>query len=68
MRTFNHQKIKLALKEAGSTQRELAVHVGTSKQAVNNWVLGYTNPQLDSVLKIAEFFGKPIDYFFSAKK
>ncbi|MGN0016035.1 MAG: helix-turn-helix domain-containing protein [Candidatus Avelusimicrobium sp.] len=61
------KKIKIALAEAGLNQSELAKKMGIKKQAVSNWFAGYRKPKVETLQKIAEATGKPLNYFFENK-
>ena len=53
----------LALRKARNlSQEELAEQVGVSRQAVGKWESGQSQPDLDKVIALSEFFGVSCDY------
>lgn len=52
-KTINTESIQLALSENGMTQKQLAVSVGVSSQAVTNWLKGNDFPRPATLLKLA---------------
>lgn len=54
-------------KENGTTQEQLAQHLGVSPQAVSKWENG-SYPDGDLLPKIADFFGVSIDYLYGRGK
>lgn len=58
---LNSGAIQNVLAERGITQKQLAVAVGTSSQAVTNWLKGKDFPRPASLLKIATTLGLNFD-------
>lgn len=53
----------LALRKARNlSQEELAEQIGVSRQAVGKWESGQSQPDLDKVIALSEFFGVSCDY------
>ncbi len=52
-KAINRSSIKAALTEQGLTQKQLAVAVGVSSQAVTNWLKGKDFPRPATLLKLA---------------
>jgi len=48
--------IKKLRKEKGMTQDELAEKLNVTRQAVSNWEMGKTQPDIDTLTKLAEVF------------
>jgi transcriptional regulator with XRE-family HTH domain len=44
------------------TQEELAQKIGSSRANVSSWEIGRAEPDNDTLIKIAEFFGVTTDY------
>lgn len=59
------QRLNLLRKQRGLTQNELATEINYSDKAVSKWERGESVPDTYTVLRIAEFFGVSINYFFS---
>ena len=58
------EKIRKAIKDAGLTQQKLADKLGITNPVINVWVTGKRNPRPDTLQKIAEITGRPVNYFF----
>lgn len=58
------QKIERAMKEAGFTQRELAKVMGITNPTISTWTTGKRNPTVNTLKRIAQATGKPLNYFF----
>jgi len=58
---LNYGAIQSALTERGITQKQLASSVGTSSQAVTNWLKGKDFPRPASLLKLATILGLTFD-------
>ena len=56
------ERIKMLRKEKGITQVELAEAMGLSKGTIAMWEVGKREATFDTLCKLAEFFGKSIDY------
>ena len=61
------EKFKLARKESGLSQRELAERLGVSRTIVSDWEQGRSSPSMDRLDDISNSLKKPIAYFFSAR-
>ena len=48
--------------EKGKTQKEIAVFLSITQQTYSDYETGRTNPDPDSLIKIADFLGVTIDY------
>ena len=60
-----HNRIALLRAEQGVTRRELADALGVHYQTVGYLERGEYNPSLHLALRIAEFFGLPVETIFS---
>ena len=49
--------------EKGVTDYGVAMATGVTKSTFTDWKSGRSNPKIDKLKKIADFFGKPIEYF-----
>jgi putative transcriptional regulator len=58
----NLLKVERAIKNV--TQADLAVHLGVSRQTINAIETGKYIPSTVLALKIARFFGKPVEMVF----
>ena len=55
-------KLKECRMEKGLTQKELALELGFTRSHVNNWESRGTEPNYDTLIKIAQYFGESVDY------
>ncbi len=60
---LNSAVIQSSLAQRGITQKQLALAVGTSSQAVTNWLKGKDFPRPASLLKLATTLGLTFDQF-----
>lgn len=56
------KRIKDLRMENGLTQKQLAVKLETTNSAVCDWEKGRTQPDLETLAKIARFFSVSADY------
>ncbi|MCR9053850.1 MAG: helix-turn-helix domain-containing protein [Phaeodactylibacter xiamenensis] len=57
------KRLKAARLQAGATQAILAAAIGVSKQAVSQFEHGRKSPESNTLIRIAQFLGKPVGYF-----
>ena len=62
------ERIKKLRKSKGVTQRELAMRLGISEQAVSKWEKNLSNPSTKNLLQIAKIFGVSITYFYQSEE
>lgn len=55
----NLKKLRL---EAGTTQQQLADYIMVSQQSVNKYENHDVEPDIDILIKIADYFGVSVDY------
>ena len=60
--------IKKFRTEKSITQEELAENLSVSRQAVSNWECGKTEPDIDTLHKIASFLGVSIEELIYGEK
>jgi repressor LexA len=56
------KRIKLLRIEKGLTQADLAQILFSTKTTISNYETGYSTPDLDTLLKIADYFNVTMDY------
>lgn len=61
-------RIKQALRQAGVTQRELAVYCGVSERAVGSWVADDDQPRASHLTSIAELLGVTPAYLVTGEQ
>jgi putative transcriptional regulator len=62
-----HNRIARLRAEQGVSRRELASALGVHYQTVGYLERGENSPSLDLALRIAEFFGVPVEAVFSLR-
>ena len=62
-----HNRIAMLRLERGVSRRELAEALGVHYQTVGYLERGEYNPSLHLALRIAEFFGVPVEVIFSVR-
>ena len=62
------KKLSELRKQKGLSQEELACDLDISQSSISNYESGYTNPDLDIVKRISDYFHVPIAYLFSDDK
>ena len=53
--------IKNIRKQKGVTQTELSLKLGVDQTTVSQWETGKIKPRVDTLIKLAEFFGCTVD-------
>lgn len=54
-------RLKELREEAGMTQKQLAEKIGNVQRNISNWESGKSQPDLDTVVKLAEIFSVTTD-------
>lgn len=60
-----YEKIESLLVETHKTAYQLCKDTGINQSVISNWKNGVAQPSLKNLATIAEYFGKPIEYFLS---
>lgn len=60
-------KLKQARKNTGFTQREVAKEIKIPYSTIANWELGRTQPDIESIGILADFYGVSVDWLFGTK-
>ena len=56
------ERIRELMKVEGISQYALAKKLGISQSTICNWLNGKKEPIIESLWKLADFFGETIDY------
>ncbi len=64
MGVFMQLKIKELREENGLTQKKLAELLGNAQRNVSNWESGASEPDCETIVKLADVFGVTIDELF----
>jgi len=49
------------------TDYRVATETGVTKSTFSDWKSGRSTPKIDKIKKIADYFGVPLEYFYSDK-
>ena len=55
-------RLKQIIAESGLTQQQVAEGVGVSPQAINHYINGRREPDISTLIKLADFFNVTVDY------
>lgn len=61
---YQKDKIKEIRKKHHMTQIELARKIGVKRNTISDYETGYSKPDTIRLIKIANIFNVPMDYFF----
>lgn len=60
-------RLRALLAEGGESQKELGDAIGKKRQVISQYCLGKTEPELDTLVKIAYHFSVTVDYLVGAE-
>lgn len=60
-------KLKQARKDAGYTQEQVATLTGIKRSTIASYEIGRTEPDLETLAKLADFYVVSIDWLLSTK-
>ena len=63
-----YQRIRLMLDSSNCSVVDLANFLGKTRQVVYKWQYGLMHPTLPDLLKMANFFGVPLEYLISGEE
>lgn len=58
------ERLKELRKKRGYTQSELADILNIKRATIAKWETGMTEPRIESLIKLADFFGVSLDWLF----
>lgn len=61
------EQLKTLRKINGLTQKELAENVGVQQGAINKWESKQTEPNIEKLVKLADYFDVSLDYLIGGK-
>jgi len=61
-------KILELVHEKGLSIRQFSIECGLNHNSISAWKKGKANPSLDALKRIADYFNKPISYFYGAEE
>lgn len=63
-----YEKYKKLLDKSNKTTYQVSKETGISQTAFSNWKAGRTEPGIESLKKLSQYFGVPIEYFLEDEK
>lgn len=60
-------RLKKAREETGYTQRDIAQIIGISKSTIASYETGRTEPKIETLGKLADFYGVSTDWLIGTK-
>ena len=60
-----YKKLQKLLAERNMTAYRLSVETGITQAAISSWKSGRCKPNLDNIVKLAEYFGVSVNYFLN---
>lgn len=55
-------RLKTLIDNSGKMQKEICNEMGIPRQKMTNWKIGYSEPNYDDLIRIADYFGVTTDY------
>ena len=55
-------RLKILIEQSGKMQKDICADIGIPKQKMSNWKMGITEPHLDDIIILADYFGVTTDY------
>lgn len=62
-----YKKFQALLDKTNKTAYQVSKETGVSQTAFSNWKCGRSEPSLESLRKLAKYFGVPIEFFLDEK-
>lgn len=59
-----YKKFEELLKKTGTTAYQVSKATDISASTFSDWKSGRSNPKIEKIKKIADYFGVPIGYFY----
>ena len=56
-------RLKELRQERNLNQQQLAIEIGTTQRNISNWENGNSEPDIQMILKMSNFFEVTVDYF-----
>lgn len=63
-----YEKYKTLLDKVNKTSYQVSKETGISQTAFSNWKSGRSEPGLESLKRLADYFGVSIEYFLEEKE
>ena len=56
------ERLKELIRETDKPQVQICRELNIKKQALTNWKTGYSEPNIDDIIMLADYFGVTTDY------
>lgn len=63
-----YEKYKALLEKNNETSYQVAKKTGIRQTAFSNWKAGRSKPSVNSLKKLSDYFGVPMEYFLEDKE
>jgi repressor LexA len=63
-----YKKYEELLTKTGKTSYTVSKDTGIPQSTLSDWKRGRSNPKTDKLIKLAAYFGVPIEYFLDDKQ
>jgi len=60
---YLYKKYEALLKKTGKTSYQVSKDTGIGENTLSYWKSGRSNPKIDKLVILANYFGVPIEYF-----
>lgn len=58
-----YKKYEALLEKTGKKSYQVSRDTGIGQNTLSNWKSGRSNPKIDKLQKLADYFGVPVTYF-----
>lgn len=58
-----YQKYEELLKKTGKTSYQVSKDTGIGQNTLSNWKTGRSQPKIEKLQKLSDYFGVPVTYF-----
>lgn len=58
-----YKKYEELLRNTGKTSYQVSKDTGIGQNTLSNWKTGRSNPKMDKLIILSDYFGVPITYF-----
>ena len=58
-----YKKYEELLKQTGKTSYQVSKDTGIAQSTLSDWKTGSSNPKVDKLIILANYFGVPLQYF-----
>lgn len=63
-----YKNYEALLKKTGKTSYQVSKDTGIGENTLSHWKTGRSNPKIDKLIILADYFGVPVTYFLTQTK